>query len=203
MQVDPSEAWLNDECDGTAYFPQEGGNFNLHTLGLGLYVTLIVEGPEIAAAAAPSPAPRTSNLPPPRPPVTISSTHNASTLPPPLFRSVTAPRCGATFSLKVVKATLHQKARAKPDFQPMSQLYIELTEATAHLDHILEAIRKRWGPEYILVTSDGIELEDSPATQGRANTIVSPCTPLLNLALRQSCVLGSPLLLFFYRHWQV
>ena len=57
MQVDPSEAWLNDECDGTAYFPQEGGNFNLRTLGLGLYVTLIVEGPEIAAAAAPSPAP--------------------------------------------------------------------------------------------------------------------------------------------------
>ena len=24
MQVDPSEAWLQDECEGTAYFPQEG-----------------------------------------------------------------------------------------------------------------------------------------------------------------------------------
>lgn len=45
-------------------------------------------------------------------------------------------------------------------------MYIELTEATAYLDYIIEVIRKRWGTEYILVTSDGIKLEDSPATHG-------------------------------------
>ena len=38
-QVDPSEAWLQDECDGTAYFPQEGRQFNLHSLGLAPYAT--------------------------------------------------------------------------------------------------------------------------------------------------------------------
>ena len=165
MQVDPAEVWLQDDCDSTAYFPQEG-HFDLHTLGLP-YVTLNVEGPDV-----PTIAPRSSNLPPPPPPrpsssVTVASTHHSSTLPPPVFRSVTAPRRGATFSLKVVKATILRKGRGKPEFQASSQMYIELTEATAYLDHIVELIRKRWGAEYILVTNDGIELEDSPATQGR------------------------------------
>ena len=49
-------------------------------------------------------------------------------------------------------------------------MYIELTEATAHLEHILGVIRKHWGAEYTLVTTDGIELEDSPATQGTPPT---------------------------------
>ena len=79
-------------------------------------------------------------------------------LPPLIFRSVTAPKRGASFSLKVVKATVTKKGRGKPDFQPISQMYI------------LGVIRKRWGAEYTLVTTDGIELEDSPATQGTPPT---------------------------------
>ena len=80
---------------------------------------------------------------------------------------MTAPKGGANFSLKVVKATVTKQGRGKPDFQSTSQVYIELTEVTAHLEHILGVIRKRWGAEYTWVTSDGIELEDSPATQGK------------------------------------
>ena len=91
-------------------------------------------------------------------------------LPPLIFHSVTAPKRGASFSLKVVKATVTKKGRGKSDFQPISQMYIELTEATAHLEHILGVIRKRWGAEYTLVTTDGIEVEDSPATQGTPPT---------------------------------
>jgi len=146
---------------------RRGGSFNLHNLGLGSYAVLVVEGPDISAAA---PALRTSNLPPPRPPssVTVTSTPHPSTLPPPVFHSVTAPsyRRGATFSLKVVKATMLRKGRGKPDFEVSSQVYIELTEATAYLDYIVEVIHKHWGTEYILITSDGLELEDSPATHG-------------------------------------
>lgn len=112
MQVEPSDAWLQGECDGTAYFPQVGGSFNLHNFGLGSYAVFIVEGLDISATV---PALRTSNLPPPRPPssVTVTSTPHPSTLPPPVFRSVTAPsyRRGATFSLKVVKATMLRKGR--------------------------------------------------------------------------------------------
>ena len=42
----------------------------------------------------------------------------------------------------------------------------ELVDSTANLEHIKGVVHKRWGTQYTLVTSDGIELEDSPATQG-------------------------------------
>ena len=45
------------------------------------------------------------------------------------------------------------------------QTFIELIEATANVNHILAIIRRRWGPDYILVTQDGLQIEDSPATQ--------------------------------------
>lgn len=44
MQVDPSEFYLKDEIDGTTYFPQEDGSFNLLEEGLTLYANLLVEG---------------------------------------------------------------------------------------------------------------------------------------------------------------
>lgn len=112
-------------------------------------------------------SPRTSNLPPPRP-LTVSSTNHSSmpSLPPPSFRSVTAPKRVASFSLKVVKATMCRQGKRKAEFQPISQTYLELVESTANLEHILSIIQKRWGTEYTLVTSDGLPLEDSPATQG-------------------------------------
>ena len=35
--------WLRDECDGTVYFPEPDGDFDLHSLPE--YATLVVEGP--------------------------------------------------------------------------------------------------------------------------------------------------------------
>ena len=54
----------------------------------------------------------------------------------------------------------------KFELQPVNQTFIELIEATANVEHILAIIRKRWGPDYLLVTKDGLQIEDSPATQG-------------------------------------
>jgi len=149
--------WLRDECDGTAYFPQEG-HFQLHSDSISTYTTLIVEGPEMGGQ-------RTIN---PRQPssISVTSTHNSTPLPPPTFRSVTATRRGPSFSLKVVKARVQRQGWGKPEFQPTSQTYVELTEATANVEHILGVISSRWGPEYTLVTNDGLEIEDSTATQG-------------------------------------
>lgn len=45
-------------------------------------------------------------------------------------------------------------------------MYIELLYSTANTDYVLDAIRKRWEAEYLLVTSDGLKLEDSAATRG-------------------------------------
>ena len=86
-------------------------------------------------------------------------------LPLPSFHSVTAPKRVASFSLKVVKATMCRQGKRKAEFQPISQTYLELVESMVNLEHILGIIQKRWGIEYTLVTNDGLPLEDSPATQ--------------------------------------
>lgn len=83
----------------------------------------------------------------------------------PLFRSVIAPKRVPSFNLKVVKAKMFKNGR-KTEFQPIHQTFIELVDSTANVEHILAIIRRRWGPDYILVTQDGLPLEDAPATQG-------------------------------------
>jgi len=40
-------------------------------------------------------------------------------------------------------------------------MYLEITEASAHVTLIKAAVQKMWGKEYVLVTSNGIELEES------------------------------------------
>lgn len=52
----------------------------------------------------------------------------------------------------------------KTNFQPIYQTFIELVDSTASVEHTLAIIRGQWGPDYILVTQDGLPLEDAPAT---------------------------------------
>ena len=58
--------------------------------------------------------------------------------------------------------------RGKARFVPSSQTYTILVETTADLEHIMAVIHRQWGSKYmyVLVTNDGVELEDSPVTQG-------------------------------------
>ena len=102
---------------------------------------------------------RTSN---PRQPssISITSTHNSTPLPPPTFRSVSATLRGPSL---VVKVRVQKQGRGKPEFQPMSQTYVRPQQMW---NIILGVISSRWGPEYTLVTNDGLEIEDTTATQG-------------------------------------
>ena len=156
-QVDPSLAWLRDDCEDTAYFPQQDGNFNLESQALSPFCTLIVEGPSVI------PPPRSS----PASSLTLTSTpSSSSTLP--NFRSVTASKRIPSFSLKILKATMQRNGsgRRKPVFTTTGQTYIDLVDSTANVEHISGVIKARWGSDYTLVTGDGVPLEDSPATHG-------------------------------------
>ena len=42
----------------------------------------------------------------------------------------------------------------------------DVTEATANFHYISSTIQRKWGQEYILVTYDGLKLDDSSGTQG-------------------------------------
>ena len=51
-------------------------------------------------------------------------------------------------------------------FETLNQLHIQLTESTANVDFVLSTIQQAWGLDHITVTSDGLRIDNSPATQG-------------------------------------
>ena len=51
-------------------------------------------------------------------------------------------------------------------FETLNQLHIHLTESTANVDFVLSTIQQAWGLDHITVTSDGLRIDNSPATQG-------------------------------------
>ena len=120
FQVSPVVVWLRDAIDDSAYFPEANGTFDMENISS--LATLIVEGP-----ASTQTTPRSTNLPRS---VTISSTLSSSgryssSLPPPSFRSVIAPRKSPTFRLKIVKAKVTRSKGRRPILQPIAQTYVE------------------------------------------------------------------------------
>ena len=182
LQVHPLETWLRDECDGSVYFPDQDGQFNLEDSDLTPYSTLVVEGPtavglnmrmgfssvtrtggqSISSTPAASSSQQQSPLPP------AAAGHG-----PPTFRSVIAPRKVPASLIKIMKANMAaaKKPGGKPDFQCTGQMYIELTEPTANVGQVCEAVRRQWGSEYTVVSVEGLEIDDTLATQGRYNHI--------------------------------
>lgn len=169
IQVNGESAWLKEEVEGTAYLPREDGSFDLQDLTP--FSTLTVEGPLVVPASTSPSVFRSTGAPS----QTISSTPTGSSFlglaassssSPPPFRSVLAQLSLPSFNFKILKATMIRRGRGRAEFSPSSQTYIDLVETTANLEYIMGVIHRRWGSEYILVTNDGLELEDSPATQG-------------------------------------
>ena len=94
-----------------------------------------------------------------------SGTMTVSTTPPVPFRSVIhSGKKG--ISVKIVQAHLGFTSGGKPRFQPVGQVYVPVQETTANVPYVLSAIQQEFGQSYVIVTADGIELQDSPGTQG-------------------------------------
>ena len=45
-------------------------------------------------------------------------------------------------------------------------MHIDISENTANVSHVTKEVQQRWGQGYVIVTSDGLELEDCEGTQG-------------------------------------
>ena len=65
-----------------------------------------------------------------------------------------------------VGASLHETTCEWKVCEPQ-QTFVDVTESTSNVNYVRNAVQKRWGEEYTLVTADGLEIEDSSGTQGR------------------------------------
>ena len=181
MQVDPDSVWLRDIDQGTAYFPDKDGNFNLKEAGVQYFQDLEVQGPNLTAASEAASGRMSSILPQGGNSTAISPRiMGPGAIIPPLLAPLpplnpvagsSARKKESTFSLKITKAefgptTPGGQDRTKHKFTPISHMYLQITEASANVTLIKAAIQRKW-KEYTLVTSDGVELEDSPGIEGK------------------------------------
>ena len=47
--------------------------------------------------------------------------------------------------------------------------FVDVTESTANTTYILNAVQRKWGAQYIIVTYDDLQIEDRSGTQGNCN----------------------------------
>ena len=157
--MQPTDIWLREDCpesvDGTAFFPDESGQF--HLAEVTSFCTLIVEGTTSTGLARnePSPAPARS---------TGISVPVALT-PPPLFKAVASAKKPASTIIKIMQARLSYK-KNKAEFSCTGQIHVEITESTANVHSISEAVCNQLGADYTIVTTEGFEIVDCPATRG-------------------------------------
>ena len=76
----------------------------------------------------------------------------------------------SSISVKVVQAGFKWLIGGRPEFTPQNQTFVDLTEATAKVDYVTSVIQQRWGVDYVMVTSDGLRIDDSSGTQGMHHT---------------------------------
>lgn len=55
---------------------------------------------------------------------------------------------------------------SKPEFEKIGQIFVQLTERSASVPHILGIANDTWGPGHVLVTNDGLLILDSDGTRG-------------------------------------
>ena len=100
----------------------------------------------------------------------------------PSFKPFTLGKKGAaelaTFNVKVVKSVLI-KCGSKVDFDKIEQIHISVTERSANVHTITSAVQRKWGPNYYVVGSDGLEIDDSSGTQGNTCLFVVNITVVL------------------------
>ena len=169
--MDPSGVYLKDSIDDSMmYFPRENGEFNLSEDGVLPYSTLKVEGSNFVGSRTPTrttptansiltQSSSTSNTSGSSTPIASSTSYHGTS-----FRPVLARRPVPSYTIKVVQANM-SKGR-KVIFETLDQRHIHLTESTANVDSVMSTIQQAWGLDHIVVTSDGLRIDNSPATRG-------------------------------------
>lgn len=174
--------WLKQEFGRRCYFPDHNGEFNFdHEVG-DRVLSLIVEGTPVIQANHTVPC------------ATVATTSNTAGHNQPYYKPI-ASKKDTTFNVKVVKAKMSKLHNGKVEFEKLEQTHVSLDDRTANVNTVTCAIQSKWGSEYIVVTGDGLEVDDSSGTQGTRyrtllNEIEIGCSIILYMFLKLSIVMS-------------
>ena len=141
-----------------AFFPDATNiTFDLPTAEMPL--TLVVEGQEVPASVPPSP---TANfVVTPRPGTIAAGPSGVAAETTPCRAKAGRQTCNVT----VVRAHFKRLHGGKADFKPVAQKFVLVTEESANVDYILSKVAS-WGSNHVLVTANGLKIEDGSGTRG-------------------------------------
>ncbi len=142
--------WLKEEFGQRAFFPDStNSKFEFPADVSQLELSLTVEGsPHTRQPSTPVSTPLPSTSYSYRPVIPIA-------------------KKGQTGSVKIVQASFKRLPNGKPEFSQIGQVFIDISETTANAHYLSSVIQKKWGADHVLVTSDGLRIEDSSGTQGK------------------------------------
>lgn len=118
---------------GTAYFPVDDGSFNLKGSGVQYFHDLIVEEPSVTIPCYN----RLSQSPLGPATMTTFSGIGVPSLP-----SITRGAAGGTLALKITKAMCNAVPQKGKEFQPITQIYVDINEQCANVTYIKSNIKK-------------------------------------------------------------
>ena len=151
IQLDPNTVWLKQEFGRRCYFPDANGQFNFDKeVGNTIY-GLSVEG---------APAHQVTQT------VTSATPSTSSGFASQPFFKPFGTKKGNSFNVKVIKANMKKLAGGKLEFEKLEQTHVSLEESNANVVTVSSAVQGKWGVEYMVVTGDGLEVDDSAGTQG-------------------------------------
>lgn len=160
--MDVTSIWLKEEFGPKAFFPDPvTGSFQFSSDVGRSVLSFVVNG---------SNRPMTQGHPPNTPHSNPGQRHYVSPVitgsgfSRPIFPS--SAKSKTSVNIKVVQANVTKSQGGKFEFHKLGQTFIDVNESTANVFYITGVVEKKWGREYVLVTSDGLKIEDSSGTQG-------------------------------------
>lgn len=161
LQVQANSVWLREDfTGGMAFFPNDANtSFDLPTADPPMI--LVVEGNAQISESSTSNTTSTTTAVTPIAAVPATRPGNAAGPSTPAYR-----RPPMTCTVKIVKADFRRLRNGRVDFTPVGQLFVDLTDNSANVDHVLAAVQRHWGSDQTIVTADGLQIEDSAGTQG-------------------------------------
>lgn len=151
--------WLQEETPGNrAFFPNLQNTEFVLSDDVGLLITnLVAMGSSVSAVTQPSVSHSRPQLP------NEASTSTASSN---AMQFGASARKLSSANVKIVQATMRRVSNGKVEFTSQNQTFVDVTDITANVHYISSVIQRKWGSQYVLVTSDGLKLDDSSGTQG-------------------------------------
>ena len=78
---------------------------------------------------------------------------------------------GSSINVKIIQGTIKNKGSSvssRPDIKHISQTFVDINESTANVMYLSHVIKQLWGSHYVLITADGMRIEDSSGTNGES-----------------------------------